>query len=58
MVEYLMYLCKPDGSIPKLGDDDSGVPFRLSEHNLNDKRGYLSTGSVLFDRGDFKNIAG
>ena len=58
MIECVMYLCKPDGSIPFLGDSDSGRAFRLSEYNINDRRGYLVIGSILYKRGDFKKIAG
>ena len=57
MIEYVMYLCKPDGAIPNLGDFDSGRAFRLSEYKTDDKRGYLSAGAALYHRGDFKKIA-
>lgn len=57
MIEYVMFLCFKDGSIPKVGDNDSGRAVKLSDYNTNDRRGVLSTGAVLFNRGDFKFIS-
>jgi heparinase II/III-like protein len=57
MIEYASYFTKPDGSIPKIGDNDSGRTFRLSEVDENERRYYLSAGSVLFNRADFKKLS-
>ncbi len=57
MIEYVMYLCRPDGGIPLLGDSDSGRAFRLSDISFYDRRYLISTGAVIFQRGDFKAIA-
>ncbi len=57
MIEYVMFLVKPDGSIPQLGDNDSGRAFRLSEFNPSDRRSYLSSGAVIFSRNDFASVA-
>ncbi len=57
MIEYAMFMVRPDGSIPKIGDNDSGRAFRLVDYNTNDRRSYLSTGAVLFNRPDFKYVS-
>ena len=57
MCEALCILGR-SGPIPRLGDDDGGRLFNprrnLAEHMLDP----LSTGAVLFGRGDFKSVAG
>jgi len=58
MIEFSMYICRPDGTLPIIGDSDSGRAIRLDDLNGDDRRGYLSTGAVLFDRPDMKNVAG
>jgi len=58
MVEFIMYVMKPDGTMPQIGDCDDARAMLLS----NDKPSCLtptsSTGAVLFRRGDFKWAAG
>src|SRR5262249_35992541 len=49
---------KPDGSIPLVGDADDGRVQKLATQSTNDHRYLLSTGAVLFDRGDLKEAAG
>ena len=58
MIEFSMYICRPDGTLPIIGDSDSGRSIRLDELNGSDRRSYLSTGAVLFDRADMKAVAG
>jgi hypothetical protein len=58
MIEYVMYLCRPDGSIPLMGDTDSGRVLRLSDLHVYDRRYLLSAGAVIFERADFKRISG
>jgi hypothetical protein len=57
MLEALLLLGRA-GAPPRLGDDDGGRLFdprrNRSEHLLDP----LATGAVLFDRGDFKAVAG
>ncbi|MCP4130808.1 MAG: hypothetical protein GY754_07485 [bacterium] len=58
MIEYTRNLCKPDGSIPLLGDNDSGRACRLSEYAVRDRRAYAAIGAVLYERSDLKKSAG
>lgn len=58
MIEFTMYTMKPDRRLPGIGDnDDAGVLF-LSNESIHDATPTLSTGAVLFQRGDFKQLAG
>ncbi len=48
-----------DGTISSIGDSDDGRVFKMSAgENPNDRRDLLAVGAVLFDRGDFKSVAG
>lgn len=58
MVEYVMYMHKPDGKFPPIGDVDSGRAYKLTEYDPGNVAHNLSTGAVIFNRGDFKKIAG
>ena len=59
MTDFLMFATRPDGTTPIIGDDDGG---RLLPHSSDAKsddfRAVLSTGAVLFERGDYKFVAG
>lgn len=46
------------GPVPKLGDDDGGRLFDPHRNRSSDLLDPLSTGAVLFSRGDFKSVAG
>ncbi len=56
--DFLMAATRPDGTTPLIGDDDGG---RLLPHGniseADDFRAVLSTGAVLFERGDYKFVA-
>lgn len=56
--DFLLYVTRPDGTTPIVGDDDGGRLLPLSASATNDFRGCLSTAAVLFDRGDYKHVAG
>src|SRR2546428_386778 len=58
MVEFLMHLTRPDGSIPLLGDDDGGRALALRSRDYRSFCDALCTGAVLFRRQDFKHQAG
>ena len=58
LLDHLMYITRPDGSTPLFGDDDGGRLVTLSERAPNDFRGTLATGAVLFNRADYKYVAG
>ena len=58
MMEFLMHLTRPDGSIPLLGDDDGGRALALNETHYRSFRDALCAGAVLCGRPDFKYVAG
>lgn len=58
LLDHLMYITRPDGTTPLFGDDDGGRLVFLDQRPANDFRAALSTGAVLFGRGDYKLIAG
>ena len=57
LLDHLMYITRPDGTTPFFGDDDGGRLAMLDTRAPNDFRGTLGTGTVLFDRGDYKFVA-
>jgi hypothetical protein len=58
MLDHLMWITRPDGASPLIGDDDGGRLIKLGERRLNDFRDTLATGAALFGRGDWKRMAG
>ncbi|HVI73043.1 MAG TPA: alginate lyase family protein [Pyrinomonadaceae bacterium] len=58
LLDHLMYIQRPDGTTPLVGDDDGGRLAMLDVRDANDFRGTLGVGSVVFDRGDYKFVAG
>lgn len=58
LLDHSMYITRPDGTTPLFGDDDGGRLVMLDERAANDFRAVLSTGAVLFNRGDYKFVAG
>jgi hypothetical protein len=58
LLDHLMYITRPDGTTPFLGDDDGGRLVMLDERARSDFRAVLSTGAVLFGREDYKLVAG
>jgi hypothetical protein len=58
MIDFLMHLSRPDGTIPLLGDDDGGRALALCGSDYRSFSDSLSTGAVLFSRPDFKGSAG
>ncbi len=59
MADFLMYATRPDGTTPIIGDDDGGrcLPHSGSGR-CDDFRHVLSTNAILFERGDYKLVAG
>ena len=53
-----MYITRPDGTTPLIGDDDGGRMLPHSRVRTDDFRAVLATGAVLFERGDYKFVAG
>jgi hypothetical protein len=54
MLEFVMHITRPDGSIPQLGDDDGGRALALDTRDYRRYCDGLSSGAVLFARPDFK----
>lgn len=63
MIEFTMYVTKPDGTVPLIGDNDNGRIHRLQvwpdpAREWQDHRYLLGIGATLFERNDFGQIAG
>jgi hypothetical protein len=58
LLDFLMYITRPDGTTPFVGDDDGGRLVMLDSRPPNDFRAVLSTAAVLFDRPDYKFVSG
>jgi len=57
-LDHLMFITRPDGTSPLYGDDDGGRLLKLNARGPNDFRDTLATGAALFDRSDWKYVAG
>jgi len=57
LLDYLMWITRPDGTSPYIGDDDGGKLIRVEACAPNDWRAVLSNGAVMFGRGDYKYVA-
>lgn len=58
LLDHLMYLTRPDGKTPLLGDDDGGWLLPLHRQPQDDFRSSLSVGAAYFNRPDYKFVAG
>ena len=58
LLDHLMYITRPDGTTPLLGDDDGGRLMTLSHPAPNDFRATLATGAALLERSDYKFVSG
>jgi hypothetical protein len=58
MHDFVLAYTKPDGRAPLIGDADDGRVQKLGLQPIGDHRYLLSTGAVLFGRGDLKRGAG
>jgi hypothetical protein len=58
MLNFVMHLSTPGGTIPLLGDDDGGRALALERRNYHSFTDALGLGAVLFERTDFKHQAG
>jgi len=57
-IDHLMWITRPDGTSPLVGDDDGGRLIKLGERPPNDFRDTLASAAALFHRGDWKHVAG
>jgi hypothetical protein len=53
MLEFLLAVCAPDGSMPQIGDADGGWLLPLSRRAPNDCRGVFAVAAAFFGREDF-----
>ena len=58
MLQFLMHLTRPDGTLPALGDDDGGRALALDKRDYRSFQDGLCLGAILYRRGDFKHQAG
>lgn len=58
MLDYLMWITRPDATSSLIGDDDGGRLIKLGERKLDDFRDTLAIGAALFGRTDWKFVAG
>jgi hypothetical protein len=56
--EFSMYMTRPDGLVPMIGDGDEGKAIDLLQNSIWDFRPLLAIGAALFQREDFKAMAG
>jgi hypothetical protein len=58
MIEFLLSVRRPDGTIPAIGDMDGGWLLPLVRRSADDARGIFATAATMFDRRDFAWAAG
>lgn len=58
MIDVLLTLRQPDGSMPSIGDDDGGLVLPLSGTRPNDFRATFSTAAVVFQEPAYAWAAG
>ncbi|NOT60931.1 MAG: alginate lyase family protein [Acidobacteria bacterium] len=58
LFEHLMWITRPDGGATFYGDDDGGKLLWLSARKTDDWRDTLATGAAVFNRSDWKFVAG
>lgn len=57
-VDIMMYLTRPDGTIPRMGEIDDGLAIYFSDAANWDFRSFLNMGALLFNRPDMKFVGG
>ena len=53
LLDFLLVVRRPDGSLPPIGDADGGWLLPLAPRESGDVRGIFSTAAVLFERADY-----
>jgi hypothetical protein len=56
LLDYLMYITRPDGTTPQIGDDDGGRCLPMTSTGVTNFQGALALGSTFFGRKDYKFI--
>lgn len=57
IIDFLMYVTRPDGTTPLVGDDDGGRALPLGGARPDNFRDCLATAAVIFERPDYKFVA-
>ena len=58
MSEFMLFMQRPDGLLPEIGDADGGRLMPLVEREHGDPCGVLAVSAAMFGRGDFADAAG
>ncbi|HEX4468496.1 MAG TPA: heparinase II/III family protein, partial [Gemmatimonadaceae bacterium] len=58
LLDYLLFITRPDGTSPLIGDEDGGRLVMLGERPTNDFRDTLAIGAALVGRADCAHVAG
>jgi len=53
MLDFLLFVRRPDGTLPSIGDADGGWLLPLTERGPADLRGVFSTAAAWFSRADY-----
>lgn len=56
-LEFMMYITRPDGTTPLIGDDDGGRMLPITMAAADDFRGSLALGASILGRGEMKYVA-
>ncbi|MFH1452886.1 MAG: alginate lyase family protein [Armatimonadota bacterium] len=57
MLEFIMYMTQPRGSVQPISDTDGRRVWRFNNVEANDYTSYLALGTVVFERSDFKAVS-
>lgn len=57
LLDFLMFMTRPDGTTPHIGDDDGGRCLPLTSDEPTNFRGTIALGAATFDRGDYKFVS-
>lgn len=57
LLDHMMFMTRPDGRTPLIGDDDGGHLVRLDAAAPSDFRGTLALGAMVFGRADYAAVA-
>jgi hypothetical protein len=58
LLDHLMFIQRPDGRSPLIGDDDGGRLVTLADTEPNDFRGTLATAAAVLERPEYCFVAG
>ena len=58
VITHLMWITRPDGSSPLVGDDDGGRLLILGVREPDDFRDTMATAAAVYGRSDWKRVAG